>query len=146
MAREAYRSLYGDLRKLKDNSLLDDPAAGNGDDDELFELLLAVFTWVDAYCNRHFYPLTAARRFDGTGGVRLPVTDLVSLASLNHRTADAEPGDAWTPDDYALEPYNASPSMPWGVPYTSIIALGRGGRQTFEAGGRPSRRAAATTK
>ena len=56
MAREAYRSLYGDLRKLKDNSLLDDPAAGNGDDDELFELLLAVFTWVDAYCNRHFYP------------------------------------------------------------------------------------------
>ena len=72
MAREAYRSLYGDLRKLKDNSLLDDPAAGSGDDDERFELLLAVSAWVDAYCNRHFYPLTATRRFDGTGGARLP--------------------------------------------------------------------------
>ena len=28
MAREAYRSLYGDLTKLKDDSVLKDPAAG----------------------------------------------------------------------------------------------------------------------
>ena len=27
---EAYRSLYGDLTKLKDKSLLDDPASGTG--------------------------------------------------------------------------------------------------------------------
>ena len=40
MAREAYRSLYGDLTKLKDDSVLKDPAAGPDDDDELFELLL----------------------------------------------------------------------------------------------------------
>ena len=56
MAREAYRSLYGDLTKLKDDSVLKDPAAGPDDDDELFELLLAVSDWVDHYCNRHFYP------------------------------------------------------------------------------------------
>ena len=42
MAREAYRSLYGDLTKLKDDSLLKDQAGGTGDDDELFQLLLAV--------------------------------------------------------------------------------------------------------
>ena len=36
MAREAYRFLYGDLTKLKDDSLLKDPAAGAGDDNEMF--------------------------------------------------------------------------------------------------------------
>ena len=136
MAREAYRSLYGDLRKLKDNSLLDDPAAGAGDDDELFELLLAVSAWVDAYCNRCFYPLTAARRFDGTGGARLPVPDLVSLTGLTHYPDGGEEGEAWAPHDYALEPYNAAPTMPWGAPYASIIALGRAERRAFEAGRR----------
>ena len=34
MAREAYRSLYGALTKLKDDSLLKDPAAGAGDDND----------------------------------------------------------------------------------------------------------------
>ena len=136
MAREAYRSLYGDLRKLKDNSLLDDPAAGGGDDDELFELLLAVSAWVDAYCNRCFYPLTATRRFDGTGGARLPVPDLVALTSLTHCPDGGEAGEAWAPHDYALEPYNADPSTPWGAPYGSILALGRGERHAFEAGRR----------
>ena len=56
MAREAYRSLYGDLTKLKDDSLLKDPAAGTGDDDEMFKLLMAVSAWADQYCNRHFSP------------------------------------------------------------------------------------------
>jgi len=30
--REGYRSLYGDLTKLKDGSLLNNPAGGAGDD------------------------------------------------------------------------------------------------------------------
>ena len=54
MARESYRSLYGDLTKLKGDSLLKDPASGTGDDHELFQLLLPVSDWVDHYCNRHF--------------------------------------------------------------------------------------------
>ena len=73
MAREAYRSLYGDLTKLKDDSVLKDPAAGADDDDELFELLLAVSDWVDHYCNRHFYPRIETLLFDGPGGERLLV-------------------------------------------------------------------------
>ena len=68
MGREAYRSLYGDLTKLKDDSLLKDPAGGTGDDDELFQLLLSVSDWVDHYCNRHFYP--APKPWSLTAGAR----------------------------------------------------------------------------
>ena len=79
MAREAYRSLYGDLTKLKDDSLLKDPASGSGDDDEMFQLLLAVSDWVDRFCNRHFYSRTKTLEFDGNGSNRLLIPDLVSL-------------------------------------------------------------------
>ena len=80
MAREAYRSLYGDLTKLKDDSLLKDPAGGSGDDNELFQLLLAVSDWVDHYCNRHFYPRTETLVFDGRGTTQLLAPDLISVA------------------------------------------------------------------
>ena len=82
MGREAYRSLYGDLTKLKDDSLLKDPASGAGDDDELFQLLLSVSDWVDHYCNRHFYPRTDTLVFDGRGTTQLLVPDLVSATTL----------------------------------------------------------------
>ena len=67
MGREAYRSLYGDLTKLKNDSLLKDPAGGAGDDDELFQLLLSVSNWVVNYCNRHFYPRADTLVFDEIG-------------------------------------------------------------------------------
>ena len=79
MAREAYRPLYGDLTKLKDTSLLDDPAGGAGSDNELLQLMLAVSVAVDDYCNRHFYPLTATRTFDGPADVLLPLPDLLDV-------------------------------------------------------------------
>jgi hypothetical protein len=82
MGREAFRSLYGDLTKLKDDSLLKDPAGGTGDDDELFQLLLAASDWVDHYCNRHFYPRTETLVFDGKGAAQLLVPDLISVTSL----------------------------------------------------------------
>ena len=87
MAREAYRSLYGDLTKLKDDSVLKDPAAGPDDDDELFELLLAVSDWVDHYCNRHFYPRVETLLFDGSGGDRLVVPDLIAVSELAQAAA-----------------------------------------------------------
>ena len=86
MAREAYRSLYGDLTKLKDDSLLKDPAAGAGDDNEMFQLLLAVSDWIDHHCNWHFYPRTQTLEFDGNGSARLLIPDLISLTSLSKRT------------------------------------------------------------
>ncbi len=128
MAREAYRSLYGDLTKLKDDSVLKDPAAGPDDDGELFELLLAVSDWVDRYCNRHFYPRVETLLFDGSGGDRLTVPDLISVSELAQ--ADAAGwgfGQVWQADGYRLLPYNAAPLQPWGHPHGAIRArTGRG--------------------
>ena len=123
MAREAYRSLYGDLTKLKDDSVLKDPAAGPDDDDELFELLLAVSDWVDHYCNRHFYPRVESLLFDGTGGGRLLVPDLISVSEL---TEVDEFGKAWDAGSYRLLPHNAAPLRPWGRPYGAILSSSKG--------------------
>ena len=134
MAREAYRSLYGDLTKLKDDSVLKDPAAGPDDDDELFELLLAVSDWVDHYCNRHFYPRVEALLFDGTGGNRLLMPDLLAATGLAQSGNGREAFDtAWDHGDYRLLPHNAAPFRHWGRPYGAIQACGRGG-EGFVAG------------
>ncbi len=127
MGREAYRSLYGDLTKLKDDSVLKDPAAGTDDDDELFELLLAVSDWVDQYCNRHFYPRRESLLFDGPGGDRLLVPDLVQVAELAQADSEGRSfANVWDADDYRLLPYNAAPRQPWGHPYGAILSLSKG--------------------
>ena len=133
MAREAYRSLYGDLTKLKDDSVLKDPAAGPDDDDELFELLLAVSDWVDHYCNRHFYPRAEALLFDGTGGDRLLVPDLVAVSELAQSGDGGQSFAAWDAADYRLLPHNAAPFRHWGRPYGAIQAR-RSGGDGFVAG------------
>ncbi len=129
MAREAYRSLYGDLAKLKDDSLLKDPASGTGDDDELFQLLLSVSDWVDNYCNRHFYPRTDTLVFDGRGSAQLLVPDLISVASLmEDDNGDLNFNQTWASSDYWLQPYNAAPTLHWGSPYTALKARSEGGK------------------
>ena len=134
MAREAYRSLYGDLTKLKDDSVLKDPAAGSDDDDELFELLLAVSDWVDHYCNRHFYPRAETQLFDGTGSDRLLIPDLVAVSELAQADAQGRTfGKVWDPDDYRVLPHNAAPLQPWGHPYAAIRTRKDRG-EGFEAG------------
>ena len=150
MAREAYRSVYGDLTKLKDDSVLKDPAAGDDDDDELFELLLAVSDWIDRYCNRHFYPRRQTLLFDGSGGDRLLVPDLIALDELTEFGEGGAPagqfpgGPAmqWSAADYRLLPYNAAPETPWGAPYGVIQARAAvhpqgfpGGEANFQAAG-----------
>ncbi|KKK48788.1 hypothetical protein LCGC14_3141620 [marine sediment metagenome] len=127
MSREAYRSLYGDLTKLKDNAALDDPAAGTSDDDELFQLLLSVSEAVEGYCNRHFYPLTATRLFDGPGSTRLLVPDLLSVTTLkgdddHDKTFEVD----WATTDYWTENYNAEPTKHWGHAYDSLMARAQG--------------------
>jgi hypothetical protein len=143
MAREAYRSLYGDLTKLKDDSLLKDPAGGSGDDTEMFQLLLACSDWVDRYCNRHFYSRTQSLKFDGPGGdrplglsqERLLIPDLVALTSLKaDENQDGTFEVTWASTDYWLEPYNAEPTQPWGEPYTAIRARSKGTKQKFLEG------------
>ena len=138
MAREAYRSLYGDLTKLKDDSLLKDPAGGTGDDDELFQLLLSVSDWVDHYCNRHFYPRTETLVFDGGGTAQLLVPDLISVTSLKEdNNGDLSFNEVWATSEYWLQPYNAAPSQHWGGPYTAVKARSAGNKADgFAAGER----------
>ena len=134
MAREAYRSLYGDLTKLKDDSVLKDPAAGADDDDELFELLLAVSDWVDQYCNRHFYPRVETLLFDGNGGDRLAVPDLIAISELAQADAAGTSfGKVWDSGEYRLLPYNAAPEQPWGRPHGAIVTK-KGGGDGFATG------------
>ena len=142
MAREAYRSVYGDLTKLKDDSVLKDPAAGSDDDDELFELLLAVSDWIDRYCNRHFYPRRQTLLFDGSGGDRLLVPDLIALEQLTEFGEGGGPGGRphagpallWGAADYRLLPYNAEPETHWGAPYGAIQARAAARPQGFPFG------------
>jgi len=135
MAREAYRSLYGDLTKLKDDSLLKDPAAGAADDPELFQLLLATSDWVDSYTNRHFYPRIQTLEFDGPGQERLLLPDLVGITSLKEDTTENETyTTTWTATDYWLEPHNAEPTEHWGRPYTSLRVRTKGTKSTFTVG------------
>ena len=134
MGIEAYRSLYGDLRKLKDPSLLDNPAGG-GADRALLSLLLAASEAVDRHCNRHFYALTATRWFDGPGEAALPLPDVISVSSL--RSDDDGSGlyrTAWSASEYGLLPLNASPEEHWGRPYNALRVRGNGPRQRFERG------------
>ena len=135
MAREAYRSLYGDLAKLKGASLLDGPVADSANDDALFQLLLAVSAYVDSLCNRHFYPLTETRRFDGTAEAQLAVPDLVSVSSL--RSDDDDDGiyeTTWADADYELTPQNAAPTAHWGAPHQALRVRSHGAKQQFQRG------------
>ena len=136
MAREAYRSLYGDLTKLKDGSLLKNPDARSGGD-ELLPLLLAASVQVDRLCNRHFFSLTATRVFDGSGSDRLMAPDLISVTSLKADEDDDQSYEAvWSSRDYVTEPYNQDPTAHWGGPYTSLLARKTGSKRQFLAGQR----------
>ena len=132
---EAYRSLYGDLTKLKDASLLDNPAGGTGADRALLSLLLAASEAVDRHCNRHFYALTETRRFDGPGEAVLPLPDTIAVSSL--RSDDDESGHyrtSWSSSEYELLPLNASPEEHWGRPYNALRARGNAADRRFERG------------
>ena len=135
MAREAYRSLYGDLKKLKDDSLLKDPAGGTGDDDEMFQLLVSVSDWVESYCNRHFYPRQQTLEFDGNGSSKLLIPDLIAIDSLKEDTTDDQTFDTtWATTDYWLTPYNAEPTEHWGRAYTAIQVRTSGTKSNFDTG------------
>jgi len=129
MGREAYRSLYGDLTKIKDTSRLGDPAPGTGDADELWQLLLSISEAIDAYCNRHFYPLTTTRLFDGSGTKRLLVPDLLAITTLKADEDENKTFEVtWATTDYWTEPFNAEPTRHWGRHYDSLLARKQGNK------------------
>ena len=109
--------------------------AGDGGDGLLLSLLESVSRMVDRYCNRHFYVLEATRRFDGDGGERLLVPDLVSVDEAGLKTDDDLDGvfeTAWEAGEYVLLPLNADPGSRGNAgsrPYTSVAVSGGAGSE-----------------
>ncbi|MEE8465786.1 MAG: hypothetical protein V3S68_04860 [Dehalococcoidia bacterium] len=137
MAREAYRSLYGDLTKLKDSSLLKDPGAGTGDDDELWQLLMATSDWVDHYCNRRFFPYRRTLEFTGPGAPKLQIEDVIEIDSVKEDTTrNASFATTWAATDYHKFPHIANPTDFWGTPFTSLILSEATTKASFAEGTR----------
>ncbi len=140
MTREAYRSLFGDLTKLKDSSLLNDPAAGTGDDNELFQLLMAVSETVERFLNLQVVPLTRTRNLDvESARPSILVPELISVTTL--KTDDNQDGvyeTTWAATDYKLLPLDADPTQHWGRPYDEIAVSSRNDatKTEFPAGDR----------
>jgi hypothetical protein len=133
MARPAYRSLYGDLTQLKDESMLSDPAGGTTFDDALFRFLLAVSESVDDYCNRFFFPHVATKTFDGTADPQLGVPDLISVTTLLSDD-DGSYETTWAATDYQLLPQNAGESTHWTFPHHAVRVRNRGTKSQFDRG------------
>ena len=77
---------YVSLDTLKSAGVLN--ITGTGDDSRLRSLAESVSRMIDRYCNRHFFALSASKKFDGDGSIRLPVPDLISVDSNGLETDD----------------------------------------------------------
>ena len=127
---------YVSLDALKGAGVLN--ITGPEHDERLLALAETASRAVDRYCNRSFYVLGAARRFDADGGPRLLVPDLICVNRDGLRTdedGDGHPESTWAASDFRLLPANADPDSggnPASRPYTAIEAAGR--RTRFPAG------------
>jgi hypothetical protein len=130
---------YVSLDTLKSAGVLN--ITGAGDDKRLLQLIEAVSRLIDRYCNRHFYVLSATRRFDGDGSPTLLVPDLISVDANGLKTDDNRDRvyeTTWAATDYLLLPSNADPASsgnPQARPYTRIEAdVDAGTKRAFPAG------------
>ena len=127
---------YVSLDALKGAGVLN--ITGDEHDERLLAVAETASRAVDRYCNRSFYVLSATRRFDGSGGPRLLVPDLISVNRDGLRTdenGDGHPDTVWGAGDFRLLPANADPDSdgnPASRPYTAIEAAGD--RTRFPAG------------
>ena len=128
---------YCDLALLKSAGALN--ITGSAHDGRLLSLLEEASRLIDGHCNRHFYVLHAARRFEANGRStemqQLLVPDLIAADSV--RVASRRTGPphepVWSTAAYRLYPLEAAPDRPWGRPYT---------RMAIDAAGAPRRSAA----
>ena len=130
---------YATVDTLKSSGVLN--ITGSGDDARLRGLVENVSRLIDRYCNRHFYVLQATRKFDGLGGLRLLVPDLVSVDASGLTTDDDKDRTfetTWAATDYLLAPSNADPATagnPESRPYTAIeVGVDAGTKSEFPAG------------
>ena len=130
---------YVSLNTLKSSGVLN--ISGTGVDKRLRVLAENVSRMADRYCNRHFYVLSATRKFDGAGTLGLLVPDLISVDSSGLKTDDDKDRTfetTWSATDYLLLPSNADPTTagnPQSRPYVGVEAdVDAGTKSTFPAG------------
>ena len=127
---------YISLDALKGPGVLN--ITGSEHDARLLAVAEAASRAVDRYCNRSFYVLSAARRFDVCGGPLLLVPDLICVNRDGLRTdedGDGHPDTVWGSGDFRLLPSNADPESdgnPASRPFTTIEAAGK--RTRFPVG------------
>jgi hypothetical protein len=124
---------YASVAALKGSGALN--ITGSGYDTQLLSLLEGVSRWVDAHCNRHFFVLSATRRFDGPGGNALAVPDLIAITTLKtDDNQDRSFEQTWAASDYLLYPLDAQPQEPAGRPFSRVLVDPAGSRRAFPAG------------
>ena len=130
---------YVSLDTLKSSGVLN--ITGAGDDGRLRGLAESVSRIVDRYANRHFYSLSATRKFDGAGSLALLVPDLISVDTSGLKTDDDKDRTfetTWATTDYLLLPSNADPATannPQSRPYSRIeVDVDAGTKSEFAAG------------
>lgn len=112
--------LYCTPEQLKSRTGISDSL----DDNEILSACEAVSRWIDNYCDRQFYRISAARTFTPCGQYNLDVDDLVSVT-----TVKTDPGGdgtfeiAWSASDYQLLPVNPA-AYGETRPYTALRAVG----------------------
>ena len=130
---------YVSLDILKSSGVLN--VTGTGDDTRLRILSENVSRVADRYCNRHFYVLSATRKFDGAGTIAILVPDMISIDSNGLKTDDDKDRTfetTWAAADFLLLPSNADPTTagnPQSRPYVSVETdVDAGTKGSFPAG------------
>jgi len=127
-------SAYSSLDTLKSAGVLN--LAGNLYDGRLLALLETASRWIDGYCNRPFYAVSATRLFDGNGRQRLPLPDLIGITALQTRPNPGAAWIEWAVEDYQPYPADAGPRQPGGRPYGGVAVSPEGAAagRVFPAG------------
>ena len=124
---------YCDLALLKSAGALN--ITGATHDGRLLSLLEEASRLIDGHCNRHFYVLRAARRFEAKGCStemrQLLVPDFIAADSVKVAARPDGPlGEPlWSTAAYRLYPLDAAPDRPWGRPYTRVAIAPAGAPQ-----------------
>ena len=110
---------YVTLTRLKAHLQID--AAETAYDADLMALIDAASRWVEGECGRRFFTEMATLYFDVRDRAAVVIDDCLALTAV---ATDSEgdgtyDGEAWTADDYWLEPVNGWPKTllspaPWG--------------------------------
>ena len=110
-ARRPVTNAYATVELLKSSGALN--ITGTAIDARLRLVIEGVSRQIDAYCNRHFFELSATRKFDTGGGQELLLPDLVSIDANGLKTDDDKDRTfetTWAATDYLEEPANADPA------------------------------------